>query len=102
MGDLSYAPVQQGNCMANATAFLMGMAHHRGVCVALENPSGSKIFKYKPVAELCATLGMHTVTTNRCAFDNAARGKRLLKPVQLLAAGCSISRRGVSGCSVPG
>ena len=97
MGDLSYAPVQEGNCMANATAFLMELAHHRGVRVALENSSGSKIFKYKPVAELCATLGMHTVTTNRCAFDDAARGKRLLKPFQLLAAGCSVSRRGVSG-----
>ena len=101
MGDLSYAPVQEGNCMANATAFLMELAHHRGVHVALENPAGSKIFKYKPVAELCATLGMHTVTTNRCAFDDAARGKRLLKPFKLLAAGWSVSRRGVSGCSVP-
>ena len=97
MGDLSYAPVQEGNCMANATAFLMELAHHRGVRVALENSSGSKIFKYKPVAELCATLGMHTVTTHRCAFDDAARGRRLLKPFQLLAAGCSVSRRGVSG-----
>ena len=56
MGDLSYALVQEGSCMANATAFLMELAHHRGVRVALENPSGSKIFKYKPVAELCATL----------------------------------------------
>ena len=83
--------------MANATAFLMELAHRRGVRVALENPSGSTIFKYKPVAELHATLGMHTVITNRCAFDTAVRGRRLLKPFQCLAAGCSVSRRGVSG-----
>jgi hypothetical protein len=101
MGDLSYAPVQEGNSMANATALLMELAHHRGVRVALENSSGSKIFKYKPMAELRATLDMHTVTTNRCAFDTAARGKRLLKPYQLFAAGCSVSRRGVSGCKNP-
>ena len=94
MGDLSYAPVKEGNCMANATAFLMELAHHRGVRVALENSSGSIIFKYKPVAELHATLGMHPVITKRCAFDTAARGRRLLNPFQLLAAGCSVSSSG--------
>ncbi len=95
MGDLSYAPVQEGNCMANATAFLMELAHHRGVRVAIENSSGSNIFKYKPVAELRATLGMDTVTTNRCAFDTAARGKRLLKPFQLCCRLFSFSSGGL-------
>ena len=74
--------------MANATVFLMDLAHQRGVRVALENPtSSSKMFKYKPVAELHADLSIHTVTTHRCAFDDAATGKRMLKPYKLLAAG---------------
>ena len=87
IGDLTYAPVQVGNSMANATVFLMDLAHQRGVRVALENPTGSKIFKYKPLVELRANLGMHTVTTHRCAFDDAAKGKRMLKPYKVLAAG---------------
>ena len=73
--------------MANATVFLMDLAHHRGVRVALENPTSSKIFKHKPLVELRANLGMHTVTTHRCAFDDAAKGKRMLKPYKVLAAG---------------
>jgi hypothetical protein len=30
---------------------------------------------------------MHTVTTHRCAFDDAAKGKRIPKQYKLLAAG---------------
>ncbi len=88
VGNLSYGPVKEGNVMATRTAFLVRLASHRGVRAAIENPAHSKIFMY--LAKLGTDLGMHTVITYRCAFDDAAPGKRLLKPYEVLAAGCHV------------
>ena len=64
-GDEGYKPVQVGNLMATASAFLMVLAYMRGVHVAIENPPGSTIWKFSPMDEAIQICGCHSVVTPR-------------------------------------
>ena len=78
-GDEGYKPVQVGNLLATASAFLMVLAHLRGVHVAIENPPGSTIWKFSPLTEALEICGSHSVVTPRCAWSIEAIGNRMQK-----------------------
>ncbi|CAJ1388599.1 unnamed protein product [Effrenium voratum] len=85
-GDETYGPVQAGNDMARAAAFLLAVAVARGRYVVLENPSGSCIFSYLKTW-LEVVPGAVKCIVHRCAYSNAPAGERWLKPYKFLAYG---------------
>ena len=50
---------------------------------ALENPAGSRFFKYGPVVDMAHSLKMVLGHTYRCAFSVAPFGKRYLETIQV-------------------
>ena len=52
MGDLDREFVRDGNNIATATAFLLLVAHMRGVRCVLENPPSSRIWRFPIVKEV--------------------------------------------------
>ena len=86
-GNEKYKPVQLGNIMAEATAFLVLLAYRRCCTAAVENPIQSVIFKYKPLQLVAEALQMVRTITYRCAFCDAPYGARMLKGYRFLAIG---------------
>jgi len=92
IGDLSRAPVQMGNRIANASAFLIMLANGRGAEAAMENPCQSTIFKFAPVAAVIRSLSMVRSVTHRCAFCAMPDGDRFLKAFAFVATGTWITQ----------
>ena len=87
-GNAEYEPVKLGNLMAEACAFLIELAVHRGVEVGVENPPGSWIWKFLPFSQTVNSLCKHVCErTQRCGFDDKPKGKRLLKEYKFKATG---------------
>ena len=79
-GDTAYMPVKEGNFMACIAAFLYAVAMLRGAHPVIEQPAGSIMFRYKPLAKVLNTFGHDVVTCARCHFQvNADLGQRFLK-----------------------
>ena len=102
-GDETYKPVQVGNLLATASAFLMVLAHLRDVHVAIENPPGSTIWKFSPITEALHICHAHSVVTPHCAWSREAIGKRIKKYfrfscsaswIQTLRRRCPCGRKG--------
>jgi hypothetical protein len=93
-GEPSYEPVQQGNEMAKAAAFLMLVAIARNVHAYMENPAQSMMFRYLREAGILTFDEfpfLRTILTHRCYWDTAPFGKRYLKCYKFLATGDWIS-----------
>jgi len=90
-GNLLYEAVLAGNLMARIAAFLMLLAHARGVYASTENPSGSMFFNYRPVKEVFDALGVEYQTTDGCCFSTKQLGERYLKRFKFAANGPWIS-----------
>jgi len=67
-GDETYAPVQLGNLLATAAAFLMTVACLRQVEV-VENTPGSTIWKFPELKQVLDTFVQHFMVTPRCAWS---------------------------------
>ena len=79
-GNTAYAPVQEGNRMALMAGFLYAVAMLRGVHPVIEQPEGSIMFRYKPLAEVLQCFHYCVATCARCHFQaDAAVGQRFLK-----------------------
>ena len=100
-GDTTVQAVSVGNIMARPSAFLTMVAALRDVRVGLENPVGSKIFKYGPVAKVTAAWEMCRATSPRCPFSTEPYGQRWLKTYEFWATGPWI-RRVHAPCVCPG
>jgi hypothetical protein len=92
IGDMSRTPVQMGNRIANASAFLIMLANGRGAEAAMENPCQSTIFKFAPVAAVIRSLSMVRSVTHRCAFCAMPDGDRFLKAFAFVATGTWITQ----------
>ena len=99
-GNKSYKPVQQGNIMARASAFLILLAAQRCVQAAVENPVGSCIFKFPPLQRVLAALCMVRAITYRCAFSTEPYGERMRKPFEFWATGTWIQDT-AEACTCP-
>ncbi len=87
-GDLHYEPVRIGNHLANVTAFLLEFAVARAVQAAMENPTGSYIWKYPPLVLSFSKAGLvWFVNTWRCAWDRSQRKPKLGKHYKFAATG---------------
>jgi len=100
-GDKEYEQVVNGNLMADIASFFMALASSRGVEVCLENPAGSMIFRYPPLAEVLEGVKAVVTTTDQCCFSNKPYGKRWQKKFKLAATGTWIYRMSRS-CRCPG
>ena len=100
-GDEGYKPVQLGNIMAEATAFLILLAYRRCCTAAMENPIRSVIFRYGPLQLVAEALRMVHTITYRCAFSDAPYGRRMLKGYRFLAIGEWIKQTS-ERCHCPG
>ena len=100
-GDEGYKPVQLGNIMAEATAFLVLLAYRRCCTAAVENPIQSVIFRYGPLQQVAEALRMVRTITYRCAFSDAPYGDRMLKGYCFLAIGEWIKQTS-ERCCCPG
>ena len=100
-GDEGYKPVQLGNIMAEATAFLILLAYRRCCTAAMENPIQSVIFRYGPLQIVVEALRMVRTITYRCAFSNAPYGDRMKKGYCFLAIGEWIKQTS-ERCRCPG
>ena len=99
-GDLSYAPVVEGNAMVKITVFLILLAACRGIRAAMENPVNSAMFRYHLVTKVETALAMTSAIAYRCTYESAAYGRRYLKGYRMLAIGTWI--RGVAAqCRCP-
>ena len=72
-----------------------------GVEAALENPSGSLIFRYEPVAQVVKELNAVIALTDTCPFSNKKFGNRYLKQFKIATTGAWIHRM-VKQCRCPG
>lgn len=100
-GDERYAPVQLGNLLATAAAFLMTVASLRGVEVVVENPPSSAIWKFPILKQVLDTFVQRSTTTPRCAWSTEPMGRRMLKRFKFACTGewiCNIRRK----CRCPG
>ena len=77
--------------MAKVAAFMFTLAGVRGVQAVIENPAASTMFTFlrKP-AHLDLWTGLVTDTADRCAFDAAPFGQRMLKKYKFLSTGAWI------------
>ena len=79
-GNTAYAPVREGNFMASIAAFLYAVAMLRGVHPVIEQPAGSIMFRYKPLANVLNIFQHWVATCARCHFQvDTALGQRFLK-----------------------
>ena len=90
-GDEGYQPVQLGNLLATATAFLMTLAAVRHVEVVVENPPGSTIWKFPQLKRVLDVFVQRSVVTPRCAWSREAFGQRMLKYFKFFATGAWIT-----------
>lgn len=90
-GDLKYPPVQLGNLLATAAAFLMTVACMRGVEVVFENPPSSTIWKFPIVKQVLDSFVQRSTCTPRCAWSTEPWGKRMLKRFKFACTGTWIS-----------
>lgn len=90
MGDAAYAPVRDGNLMAEACIFLIKLAVSRGVQFAIENPRGSYIWLSHFLTGL--QKDVTTCCINRCAFDPEPQGKRIQKIYQVWGSGAWVQQ----------
>ena len=90
-GDVRYAPVQLGNLLATAAAFLMTVACLRGVEVLLENPPCSTIWKFPILKQVLDTFVQRSMNTPRCAWSTEPMGQRMLKRFKFACTGEWIS-----------
>ena len=85
-GNEGYGPVRAGNDMACEAAFLLAVAAARGLFVALENPSGSSMFRFlRPW--LRVVPGGLACIAHRCAYADEPAGHRWFKPYKFLGHG---------------
>ena len=77
-GDQTNENVREGNRGAEVATFLFVLAWARCAEACLENPPGSKIWKYPPLVTMQPTLmlgrssSLHTAVDNRCVFDTTS------------------------------
>ena len=90
-GDLNYPPVQLGNLLATAAAFLMTVACMRAVEVVFENPPCSTIWKFPIVKQVLDFFVLRSSCTPRCAWSTEPWGKRMLKRFKFACTGGWIS-----------
>ena len=87
LGATTYAPVKEGNAMAEVACLMLALAAVRGVKAAIENPPGSWIWKLPFVERALSVLQVSWSVATRCAYDDAAPGKRFNKPYKFAAIG---------------
>ena len=99
-GDPNYKPVCEGNHIAIVSTFLVELAIAWCVQAVLENPPGSYIWKFPPLALSLKSLGMysHTAICHRCAYEVADKPSKLHlgKLYKLVATGAWIQ----GGCKI--
>ena len=79
-GNTAYAPVQEGNRVELMAGFLYAVAMLRGVHPVIEQPEGSIMFRYKPLAKVLTCFHYYAAICARCHFQvDAAMGQRVLK-----------------------
>ena len=86
-GDVAYRPVREGNLMALACAFFAELAELRNLQIGLENPPGSRLWHFPPLANVLNPLCTQTCLVHRCAYDTAMRGQRIRKVYRFAATG---------------
>ena len=108
-GDTSRAFVIDGNNMANGCAFLLRLAHSRGVQAVVENPPSSDIWKFPPMANTLAHLkGLaqenQSAIVARCGYSTEPYGKRFEKKFKFIGSDltCPWLARIERGCGCPG
>ena len=77
MGDLDREFVRDGNNIATATAFLLLVAHMRGVRCVLENPPSSRIWRFPIVKEVLEFLPEFkwSAIVHRCGYSAVGFGQ---------------------------
>lgn len=90
-GDSSYPPVQLGNLLATAAAFLMTVACMRGVEVVFENPPSSFMWNFPIVKQVLDCFVQRSTCTPRCAWSREPWGRRMLKRFKFACTGTWIS-----------
>ena len=83
-GDETKHYVVTGSLIAWATAYVARVALERNVCVVLENPPSSCIFKFTPIEDLINDYSfVHSALVAHCAYDQdqpvGSRYKKLFK-----------------------
>ena len=102
-GNLAYAPVRDGNRMAEMAAFLFAVAVLRGVHAVIENPPGSMIFGYEPAATVWETIWRTRfwAVLPHCRFSEKPFGSRFGKKFKLMGSHRWV-RRLACKCKCPG
>lgn len=90
-GDSSYPPVQLGNLLATAAAFLMTVACMRDVEVVFENPPSSFMWKFPIVKQVLDCFVQRSTCTPRCAWSKEPWGRRMLKRFKFASTGTWMS-----------
>ena len=108
-GDQTNENVREGNRGAEVATFLFVLAWARCAEACLENPPGSKIWKYPPLVTMQQTLMLgrsssrHTAVVNRCVFDTTSpTGEKYGKQYKFLATGAWVESETLTAkCSCP-
>ena len=106
-GDQTNENVREGNRGAEVATFLFVLAWARSAEACLENPPGSKIWKYPPLVNMQETLmlgrsSLHTAVVNRCVFDTSPIGGKYGKKYKFLATGAWVESETLTAkCSCP-
>ena len=102
-GDQTKENVREGNFGAEVASFFFVLAWARSAEVCLENPPGSKLWKYPPLKHMESTLmPLCTAVVNRCVFDTAPIGEKYGKQYKFLATGAwAESKTLTAKCSCP-
>ena len=107
-GDQTNENVREGNRGAEVATFLFVLAWARSAEACLENPPGSKIWKYPPLVNMQETLmlgrsSLHTAVVNRCVFDTTSPiGEKYGKKYKFLATGAWVESETLTAkCSCP-
>ena len=82
-GDVTYAPVQEGNHFANCMVLFLLVSDARGLHAVCEQPKGSMLWNLPPVRLALDHLQLISTLTPRCAFDRKPFGQRFLKVFKL-------------------
>ena len=100
-GDITNKKVKQGNQGADIAAFLFVVAWGRGAEACIENPPGSTIWRYRPIANVLSGVPqLANTVAHRCYFDTNPFGKRYLKEYKLWATGVWVLDLGMK-CRCP-
>ena len=83
VGDKTNAAVREGNLMADVATFFYLTALMRNVHAVIENPPGSTLFKYGPLADALKNAPKHTATCSHCVFSDAPYGMRFGKKFKM-------------------